>query len=247
MRMDRYGVWAGLTLLAAVITGCVDGPYVEGSGRLVAEQRQTPDFVGLEVGDGIEARVVVDPEQPVQVVLVGDDNLVALMRTELLSRDRLRVFFQPGEVGEWDSPNPLRVEVTVPRLESLNHSGGGDMDIRGALDSESFSLTASGGGRIRVSGLDTEHLDLSTSGGVDVTLEGEATEVKSVMSGGSLLRARELSAREATLRCSGGTNVSMRVSDTLRVQASGGGTVRIVGQPQVSSRELSGGASLTFE
>ncbi|MCP3137740.1 head GIN domain-containing protein [Pyxidicoccus xibeiensis] len=222
-------------------------PYVEGSGHVVVEERQTSDFKGLVVEDGIEAVVIVEPGQPTQVRLVGDDNLVALLRTESRYGDELRVHFAPGDVGAWDSRNPLRVEVKVPRLESVTRSGGGVMDIGGTLDSESFSLTASGGGKLRVSGLDTHDLDLVLSGGVDVTLEGEATEVTSVMSGASTLRARELSAHEATLQCSGGGDIQLRVSDTLQLSASGASKVRIVGQPTVLSRELSGSSSLTFE
>ncbi len=241
----RKGVWVGFTLLTVVLAGC--GPHVEGSGRLVHEERQTADFVELEVNDGIEVVVRVEPGEPTQVRLVGDDNLVALIRTEHAGRERLHVYFDDGEVGHWESRNPLRAEVTVPRLESVVRSGGSTMDVFGTLDSESFRVTASGGGWLRVSGLATAHLDLQLSGGAEATLEGAATRVESAISGGSVIRARELSARDATLTTSGGGDVVMRVSDTLEVTASGGSEVHILGQPTVRSRQLSGGASLTFE
>ncbi len=246
MRIGKHGMWAGLLLLAAGLTACIDGPYVEGSGNSVEEVRETPDFKALDVSEGLTATVVVDPEQLGQVRVVGDDNLVALVRTEVWASDTLHVDFRPGEVGDWHSRNPLRVEVTVPRLEALTRSGGGTVDVQGRLDSESFTLTASGGGRIRVVGLATARLELATSGGTELYLEGEATEVDSAMSGGGTLRAEGLSAREASLESSGGGSAVMRVSDSLWVSASGGGEVRILGRPTVLERALSGGSALTL-
>ena len=54
-----------------------------GSGQQVREERQTFDFETLNVNDGIAVTVVVDPGQPRRVQLVGDDNLVALVRTQV--------------------------------------------------------------------------------------------------------------------------------------------------------------------
>lgn len=160
MRIRNQGLWVRFALLAAVLSGCVRGPYMEGSGRFIEEERPTADFVKLEVSEGLEVRVRVEPGQPTQVRVVGDDNLVALVRTEHSGGDRLRVSLPEEDVGEWDSRHPLRAELTVPRLEAVVRSGGSTVDVGGTLDSESFRVSASGGGRLRVSGLDTAGLDL---------------------------------------------------------------------------------------
>lgn len=69
----------------AVLTGC-GGPHVEGSGQQVTEERQATDFVWLEVRNGIETIVVVDPTQPLKVRVVGDDNLVAPSSAQMVAR-----------------------------------------------------------------------------------------------------------------------------------------------------------------
>jgi hypothetical protein len=56
--------------------------------------------------------------QPQQIRVVGDDNLVAKMRTEVRSGRTLHVFFHPNDVGDWTS---LQVSDTL-RVEA---SGGG--------------------------------------------------------------------------------------------------------------------------
>ncbi|MCY1075486.1 head GIN domain-containing protein [Archangium lansingense] len=247
MKRNARGPWMGMSLLVVALSGCWLGPQVQGSGNLVQEERQLPGFVSLEVNDGIEATVVVDPNQPQKVRLVGDDNLVKLLRTEPLGSSGLRVYFSQEEVLGWNSRNPLRVEVTVPSLEALSGSGGGKVEVSGDVSPASFSLEVSGGGTVKMSGLDTESFSMEVSGGSDVTLAGSATRVESDMSGGSNLRARSLTSRDATLTSSGGGTTELRVSESLRVSASGGSEVRIIGRPTVLKEELSGGSTLDFE
>jgi hypothetical protein len=242
--VDRWH-WAGISLLVALTTGC-GWPEVVGSGHVVTEERQLSDFMALDVSDGLETTVVVDETQPTQVRVTGDDNLVEQIQTEQAEAGTLSVHFR-DHVGGWSSPNPLRVEMTVPRLASILSSGGGTIDLGGTVSVDSLQITASGGGTVRARGLATQSLDLTMSGGGDVTLAGQSYRVTSALSGGSVLHARDLYTRDASLNSSGGGVITLRVSDTLRVLASGGAEVHIVGHPSISSEALSGGSTLTFE
>ncbi|MBZ4418629.1 head GIN domain-containing protein [Myxococcus sp. RHSTA-1-4] len=245
MDATHRGHWAGLSLLVTLLTGC--GPHLTGSGNVIAEERETSDFVAVEIEDGIEATIVVDPTQARKVRLTGDDNLVERLRTEVAGDDTLRIHFPRQEVAGWTSDNPLRAEVTVPDLKSLQVSGGSTLDLSGTLSSPSFSLEASGGSRVRGRELDAESLRLELSGGSEAALEGYAYRVTSTLSGGSRLLARGLSSEEASMNSSGGSTNVLQVSDTLTVTASGGSTVTIIGRPTVRSEELSGGSTLKFE
>ena len=85
------------------------------------------------------------------------------------------------------------------------------------------------------------------SEGGNVTVAGRASGVNSRLSGGSNPWARELSVPSATLTSSGGGYTELRVSYSLSVTASGGGKVRIIGQPTVLKKTLSDGSTLEFE
>ncbi|MCP3065037.1 DUF2807 domain-containing protein [Myxococcus sp. K38C18041901] len=245
MRLGAREQGAGLALLAAAwLSGC--GQHLEGSGHSVEESRTMPVFDRLDVEDGIPARVLVDPTRPHSVLLIGDDNLVAHMRTDHAG-DRLRVHFGEHGAVSWDSPNPLHVEVVVPSLEALERSGDGLMDVSGVVDANHFTVSGSGGGSVRVRGLRADVVTLSLSGGSHATLEGETRQVRMDLSGGSEVYAGGLASREARLESSGGGAAALRVSDTLRVSASGGSRVRVLGRPEVLEKKLSGGSSLTFE
>lgn len=243
-RVHRWH-WVGISLLVSLTAGC-GWPEVVGSGNVVTEERQLSEFTALDVSDGLETTVVVDDTQPSQVRVTGDDNLVAQIQTEQTEAGSLKVHFR-DRLGGWSSPNPLRVEMTVPRLASISSSGGGTVDVGGTVSVDSLKITASGGGTVRARGLDTQSLELAMSGSGDVTLEGQSYQVKSALSGGSVLHARDLYTRDATLAISGASVTTLRVSDTLRVSASGAAEVHIVGHPAVSSEDLSGGSTLTFE
>ncbi|QDE69199.1 head GIN domain-containing protein [Myxococcus xanthus] len=247
MRIAKSGAWVGTALLAVALTACSSGPFVEGNGRVVESEREIPSFDEVVVNDGISATVVVDPAQPASVIVEGDSNLVSLMRTEVLSGAMLRVHFLADDVGHWESANPLRVRITVPTLTSFQRSGGGTADLSGSIDVPSFLLTASGGGTIRARGFVTERLTLETSGGAETTLEGQATLLDSEMSGGGRLFATGLQTRDARLESSGGGTTEVRVSGSLRVEASGGADIRITGAPTVVEKDLSGGSALRFE
>jgi hypothetical protein len=182
------------------------------------------------------------------VRLVGDDNLVERIRTEVgPDGNTLYVHFPEDEVGSWHSDNPLRAEVTVPELESLAVSGGGIVDLSGTLNAPAFELEASGGSLVRVRGLNTESLNVEESGGSIVELEGFARRVVSALSGGSQLLGRKLGTHEAEMSVSGGGTTELQVAETLSVEASGGSTITVIGRPTVRSKELSGGSSLHFE
>ncbi|AKJ01506.1 putative autotransporter adhesin-like protein [Archangium gephyra] len=250
MKRISRGLWVGMSWLVVAVMGCGGGHQVEGSGRLVQEDRQVPEFTSLIVDDGIETTLVVDPDQPRKVRMVGDDNLVRLVRTELAGTAGLViVHFPPGYLGSWSSRNPLRVEVTVPELRQLSCRKGGPVDVSGhvvGID-RAFTLQLSEGGTARVRGLDTGSFFLDVRDGGDVTVEGRATRMESAMSGGGVLRARELSVSGATLLSSGGGSTELRVSGSLSVTASGGGAVRIIGRPMVLQQNLSDGSTLSFE
>ncbi|WP_224364535.1 head GIN domain-containing protein [Hyalangium versicolor] len=246
MEFVNRGRWAGLPLLVVLMAGCGWKDLV-GSGNLIEEERTTPDFVALEVEDGLTTTTVVDPTKPKTVRVLGDDNLVGRVHTNVTG-GTLRVFFEnDGIDGGWSSHNPLRLEVTVPTLESFKCSGGCTGELSGTVSSSSFAIESSGGAKVKATGLAVDTLSLEASGGGELFLEGQATRVTSEISGASTLKGRGLATREATLESSGGGSTELRVSDTLSVKASGGATLNIIGHPTVLSKDLSGDSSLTFE
>lgn len=227
------------TALLALLASTACAQFVHGSGVMRSESRRVPEFAELEVSGGPE---VVVRNGPTALVIEGDDNLVALYRTEVKGG---RLIIEPRQ--GWLSPTtPIKVTVTTPHLRRVQASGGVDLTIDGSTDKQ-LALELSGGVDVRAAALDVDTLDLEASGGVTLDLGGRAREANIELSGGVNLRGKQLTVATAKVEASGGCDVRLAVSEAISGEASGGVNVAVYGNPPKSRLHTSGGADVTFD
>lgn len=172
----------GLACLSAAWTGACTVELetrVEGSGVLVHETREVPDFVQLSVVGDLAVRY--EPAPVCLVVVSGDDNLVGLVLTEVdPSNGRLELRVVDGYSLV---PTPT-VEVHAPALDTVMLQGSGRADLTG-LAGGSFELSTTGSGDVRATGrVDDLRLRVVGSGDVDLSqLEVERAQVETIGSG----------------------------------------------------------------
>lgn len=200
----------GVVVLA---TGCRD--QVEGSGQSMTEQRDVAPFTELSVRGAVQAQVRIG--QPQSVSLIGDDNVIRVIKTEV--RDG-RLTVQPEK--SYNSNVPLRLEIVVPDLDWV---------------------AVSGASTVTVSGVDVEEMTLRVSGASTVQVSGSAGEVDAEASGASRIRLQDLSAREAEVDATGASTIEVTVSERLTGSASGASTVTYAGNPDVRV-STSGGSNV---
>lgn len=156
---------AGRTMLAGAVVGLALGACsTSGSGNLVTETRTTDSFDAIDVSDGLNVSLTVDPTAQTQVSVTFDDNLIDGVRTEV--RDGVLAVSSSGSFrfGGGDRI----VTVVTPNLSMLEASGGSDVDGTGTL--VSLTLGASGGSDVDLSGLIVDVLYVDISGGADATV-----------------------------------------------------------------------------
>lgn len=161
-----------------------------GSGDVVTEDRAVGSFDSLDISEGIEVELTVDPGAAPSVVLHFDDNLLDQVVTELRG-DTLVIEFEGmlSIVGgdRW-------VEVVADSLESIEVSGGSDLRGSGTVDG--YELRVSGGSDVDLGDLEARSVDIDVSGGSDVrvyasdSIEGEASGGSDVMVLGDPARSR---------------------------------------------------------
>jgi hypothetical protein len=179
---------------------------VAGSGQSTTEQRSVAPFTELSVHGAIETQVRIG--QPQSVAIIGDDNVVSIIKTEV-NGDRLTI----GPAKSYESNVPLRVEIVAPELDWIGISGASTVTVTG-VNAETITLRASGASTIRVGG---------TSG----TVEAEA-------SGASRMRLEDLSTRLADVDATGASTIEVTVSERLSGSASGASTITYSGNPDVN-------------
>jgi Putative auto-transporter adhesin, head GIN domain len=176
---------------------------VLGSGIAAAETRPLPAFHSIDLAGSNTMTIHVGPEQSVAVH--ADDNLIDVVTT-VVSGGTLLV----DNVGSFTTKAPMRVEITVPALDSVSLTGSGTIDVTG-VDSKSFTADLTGSGTISAAG---------TAGRLDARLSGAGD-----------CRLAQLAAREVTARLEGAGRLTVSASRSLDASVAGTGVIAYTGNP----------------
>jgi hypothetical protein len=229
---------AALFVPALLLSACAFA-QVSGNGVAREETREVADFTGVEVGSGLNAKVTVGPKS---VRISGDENLVALVRTEV-DDGKLEVRLEKGSRVKGTSK--LRITISSPQVTSVGASGGAVVEAE-ASASSNFAAAASGGGEVDVRNVDAKALAVDASGGAVVKVKGRTDALAVEASGGSEVHAQELSVKTLAVDASGGCAVKANPSESIAAELSGGSTVHVDSSPARRAVSTSGGSEVIF-
>ena len=136
---------------------------INGSGTAATQTRALPSFTAIDLTGSSTITVHVGAEQA--VVVHADDNLLDHVKTEV--RNGTLVV---SERGSFATSLPLRVEVTVARLDGTKLAGSGTISVDG-VDARTFTAEVPGSGMLTVSGT-VDQLDASLAGSGTMQLGG---------------------------------------------------------------------------
>jgi hypothetical protein len=201
--------------LGTLFTSC----YREDPGPLqeIHKEFSVTDFDRLEMGDAFN--IQVEQGNAFQVDVRGDRRNIDDLEV-YKSGNTLIVKFEDNAERHHDT----YIDITMPRLESVNFSGASVSKIRGFDSDESLDFYLSGAS---VSQLDSEfrEINLTVSGASNVVLFGSGDELSAEISGASSLKGFDYPVRQATLEVSGASEGRVTVTGELKVTASGASSV----------------------
>jgi hypothetical protein len=200
-------------------TGCyasqsidVSGDVVKGSGILLEETRNVPEFSGIDLSGIYEVFVRCGQKQ--EVFVFGDDNVVPHVKTEV-NGNILKVFLDQSV----STRNKIKLILSANMVNSLKVSGTATVDIS-RVRNKSFNLVISGTGDTKVEGMsDALEITVSGTGNVD---------------------AKNLTAKTAVVDVSGAGNVVLSASDELIASIRGVGNIYYYGNPGKVVEAVSG-------
>ena len=188
------------------------GKAIKGSGIALEEARSLPEFTDIELSGAYEVVVTCGEEQDVQIS--GDDNIVPLVKTEVI--DKVLIV----STDESISPEQkLTLTISAETIDSMNISGAVSASIS-HVDNQEFAIDLSGAG--------------------DLEMEGSVDDLQLLLSGAGSIDAEQLAAKTATVDVSGVGSVVLSASDELYATISGLGDVEYCGDPQVIRKRVSG-------
>jgi hypothetical protein len=179
---------------------------VTGSGVRKVEKRELSPFTKISTDGAFEIELVC--QQPQTLEIEGDDNLLALVSTEV-SGGVLRI----GNVSSYSNRTPIKMKISVPNIEGI---------------------TANGAGTIEVSRLKNDKFDIHSNGAPTILVSGETKELKIDANGAGTVDTHKLKALQAEVGSRGVAKVEVFASDVLNVTVSGPSQVIYDGDPAVN-------------
>jgi hypothetical protein len=181
---------------------------LRGSGVLATESWDVGGFSGISVGGG--SRLIVERTGTESLTVTAEDNILRYLRAEVTG-DRLVL-------------GPRRGVDVSPTLEIVYR----------VTCRELSGIFLSGGSHAEVTGIDSDVFVAELSGASVVVASGRANSQVVHASGASDHRAADLASRTAIVGFSGASRGTVRVSERLVVDASGGSVLEYIGDPELT-------------
>ena len=105
-----------------IITSCVSMNSIKGSGIIVSENRELTNFNSIKLLGSID--VNINSSDNYHCTISGDDNLIHLIKTEVL-HNNLQISINKS----YSSTEGLVVNVNAPKYDEVSISGSGDINI----------------------------------------------------------------------------------------------------------------------
>ncbi|HWN08793.1 MAG TPA: head GIN domain-containing protein [Pyrinomonadaceae bacterium] len=206
-----------LMILASLSVGCRqmihDG--VAGSGNRQKEKRTVANFTSISTEGAYDIEFVA--QAPLSLEIEGDDNLLPLITTEV-SNNVLHIKSKES----FTTRKPIALKISAPHLDGISASGAGRIEITG-LKNEKFGMDVNGAPGVRVSG-ETKVLEMEANGAANID-------------------THKLRADRATVEANGASKVEVYAVNELELDVNGPSRVTYHGNPKVK-QDVSGPGSV---
>jgi len=207
-----------------------------GSGNVISQTYDLSGFDKIEIGAGGDLFVTQGDEY--SVVVEAEDNLFEHLEVEV-GGDELSV--DTKEFIYLKNTKPIKVFVTLPKVEKLIVEGSGSVESETLLRGEELSLVIRGSGSFDVE-VDVVELASGIDGSGEILVRGDAESHVASIAGSGTISSFDLITENARVRIAGSGDVMVFASEELDVSITGSGDVLYKGDASVSQRvEGSGG------
>ncbi|MCL2372768.1 MAG: DUF2807 domain-containing protein [Defluviitaleaceae bacterium] len=224
------------TLAALLFSGCTvqlgRGSTVYGTGAMVSRSFEVGDFSALEVGGSASFTVIFRQSDDISVEIAMQENLFDLhqisVRGNYLSLSRTN----SNDTVRYGNNRP-RVYIYAPTLTAININGALHTEGWDTISTPNFSITSNGLINMAAS-LEVDRLQLDLSGASNLDFWGNATNTSITKNGAGSIMARNLHTEDTTITLNGAGDIEIAVANTLDATLNGVGSIRYIGNPDVT-------------
>ena len=215
--MNTYPLLGALAAAALLLGGCSDrGDNWADQGPLVSERRELNGFDSIRVEGATKLEITIG--EPVSVLVKGHESAVQRVETNV-HRGTLNI---KGKARDWivrNNNSRLTVQITLPKLESLQVEGGNDVSVVGFK-----------GGDTRI----------KAAGAANLKADGQLDQLTVRMSGAGNADLSKLLVADATVTVDGVGNVVVNPIESLDATMNGVGAIFYTGTPRRVNTRMNG-------
>lgn len=211
--MNPFPMLGGLAAMALLLAGC-GGHDDTDRGPPVSEDRDVGSFdsISMEGAAKLEIRI----GEPVSVLVSGNQAAVARVATSV-SGGTLRIKNKPRD---WVIRNSrLTVQITLPKLDSLELEGGNDVSL---------------------AGLHGGNTTIRAAGAANIEAHGELDELTVRLAGAGHADLSKLAVTDAKVTVDGVGSVTVNPRESLDATMNGVGAIFYTGTPRKVNTRMNG-------
>jgi Putative auto-transporter adhesin, head GIN domain len=210
---------------------------INGRGPVVTTNRTASNFTAISVSLG--AKVYVTQGSDYKVEVLAQQNIQDIIRTSV-ENGELQLNFHRNYLVT--SKDDVIINVTAPSINRLQVSGSSDLFTVGNLVTDNLALDVSGSGNISIPQVEATSVQGKVSGNGNISiLAGHATDESFKVSGSGDIDALNLLGVSGNTSSSGSGKTRVNVSQNLKADISGSGTVYYRGNPVIDSHTSGSG------
>lgn len=208
------------------VSDSIDNDKVRGSGYLVTEQRELPEFNSVEMCTAGKVYITYGTEQEVSVVV--DQNIAEFITTSVHDG----TLYIGTERGVSLSNYKLIVNLTMTDLEELVTCSSGDIIGKNKFTGDRVGLVTNSSGDICLD-LEADRLTTRISSSGDIYLSGSVDLHEATISSSGDLYAFNLFTYTTKINISSSGNAEVYASRLLDVRISSSGDLHFKGHPTI--------------
>ncbi|WP_160164075.1 head GIN domain-containing protein [Nafulsella turpanensis] len=233
----KKGLLTAISGVFLLLPACDKGIHETGNGTITSEIRNVGPFSALEV-EG-EYEIVLQEGTNPRVAIETDENLHKYIEA-VVEGNTLTI----KNVEEIEASEGTKLLITYLDLHEVKIGGAAKIFNEGMLETDELRIVVEGAGLLDL-GLQVNELNLRLGGAGSINLYGEAEEQRLELSGAGSLDALELESERCEIYLSGFGSAGVFVTESLEAEVSGVGGIRVKGDPENISSEITGLGGVT--
>lgn len=234
---------AGVLAASAPVVTAQAGPLswlsgaerVQGSGKIVKQNREVGHFTALSVGVSGDVEIRLGNTEGVTVET--DDNIQSAIET-VVESGVLRI--RPAKNNLKLDTRTMKIVVQARTLDKLSIGGSGTVTAD-KLRGENLTIDVGGSGSINVGQVESESVAIALGGSGSLKAAGNTERLQISIGGSGRVQVGQLQARDAVVSIGGSGQSTVWAKKSLNVTVAGSGDVNYYGDPQISKSVMGSG------